>query len=323
MFFKKNKQKKKWKFFGIIKTIGTIIGSVLSAIFTILFLVVFAGMFISPDSISIPSGNIAIIPITGTIVSAGTAGGFGMELTSSDKLIELIKKANESKAIKGIIFEINSPGGSPVASAEIASAIKEIVKPKFALIKETGASGAYWIATATDKIFANKMSVTGSIGVTASSLEYAGLLTKYNVSYRRLVAGELKDAGSPFRTMTDKERELFQRLLDKIHDYFIEEVSKNRKISIEKVREIATGFVFLGEEAKQIGLIDQIGSRQDAIKVLEKQLNISAEIAEIKPKKGLFDLLSTKFESFSYFAGKGFGSAFTEQRIDNHLKVFT
>lgn len=316
-------EKKGWKFFGIFKTVISIIGGIISTLITLLFIFFFVSLFVPSDALSIPSGNIAVIPVSGVIVESDSKSAFSQEVITSAKLIEIIKKVNESNKIKGIIFEINSPGGSPVASDEIASVIKEINKPKIAVIKEVGASGAYWIATAADKIFANKMSITGSIGVTSAGLEYYGLLARYNVTYRRLVSGELKDAGTPFREMTEKEKMLFQKLLDKIHEYFIEKVAINRKLPIEKVRELATGFVYLGEDAKELGLIDEIGSRNDAVKLLEKQLGITAEIAEFKPKKGLFDMFSSKFDSFFYFAGKGFGNSLVESKVQNPFEVMT
>lgn len=275
------------------------------------------------DGIILPSGNIAVIPITGVITEEVSEGLFGREVVTPDIIKELLKKANQSANIKAIILEINSPGGSPVATDEIASAIKEITKPKISVIKEVGASGGYWIATAADKIFANRMSIAGSIGVTSSRLEYAGLLSKYNVTYRRLVAGELKDAGSPYKEMTSRELQLFQKMLDQIHTFFIQEVAQNRKLPVEKVKEIANGFVYIGEEAKELGLVDELGSRKEAVKMLEQQLNITGEIAEFKPGRGLFDLLSAKFDSFFYFAGKGFGSVFLDNRMRNDFEVFT
>lgn len=314
-------KKKGLKFVDFFKKSAAFLSGLVSIIFTLFLAVFFISLFMPSDGI-LSSGNIAVIPITG-LIAESAQGIFGAEITTPSKLIELIKKANESKNIKGIVFEINSPGGSPVASDDIASAIKEITKPKIAVIKEAGASGAYWIATASDRIFANKMSLTGSIGVTSSRLEYAGLLNRYNVTYRRLVSGELKDAGSPYREMTEKERELFQKLLGKIHEYFIKEVAQNRKLSVEKVKELADGFVYLGEEAKELGLVDELGSRKDAVKYLEKQLNITAEVSEFKAKKTLFDVLGAKFEALFYYAGKGFGSAIVEEGITNRLEVIT
>ena len=136
------------------------------------------------------------------------------------------------------------------------------------------------------------MSITGSIGVKTGGFDISGLMQDYNVSYRRLVAGELKDAGTPYRKMTTKEEELFQKLLDDLHTEFIQTVAENRKIPEEKVKEVATGFVYLGVEAKKLGLIDEFGGRKEAIEYLEKNLNITAKPVEYKEPVSFFDKIS-------------------------------
>src|SRR3989338_178321 len=142
------------------------------------------------------------------------------------------------KTMSAISSEINSPGGAPVASYELASAIKKINKTTIAVIREVGASGAFWAATAANKIYANQMSLTGSIGVLASHLEFAGIMQKYNVTYRGLVAGKYKDAGTPYKQMTTDEQAIYQKILDKLHEQFINAVAQNRKMSFEQVRAV-------------------------------------------------------------------------------------
>ncbi len=320
----KSKIEKTTKFFEIIKVIGGILGGLISLLFFVLFISVFIGG-LSGSSLepSIPSGNIALLKINGVITTEEDGGAlFGTPLATSEKIVKLLKKIDERKDIKAVILEINSPGGSAVASEEIGNAVKALNKTNIAVIREYGASGAYWIASATDKIYANRMSFTGSIGVIASQLEYSGLLQDYNVTYRRLVAGKYKDAGSPFKEMTTEEQKLFQKLLDKTHNYFIKEVADNRKLPESKVRELATGFVFLGEEAKQLGLVDEIGGREEAIQYLETQLNITAEIAEIKTKPTLFDALSASFNKGFYFIGVGIGQTLIQApKYENKMEI--
>ena len=194
-----------------------------------LMFVIFAMIFISimgsflPEGIQ--SGNVAVIPIEGVISTTSSTFMAGVK---SQSIVKRIKKANENDNIKAILLEINSPGGTPVATDEIAQAIKNVNKTTIAVIRESGASGAYWIATATDRIFANRMSVTGSIGVQASKLEFSGLIADYNITYRRLTAGRLKDAGSIWKTMTGEEEKLFQKLIDTLHNEFIKVVAENR-----------------------------------------------------------------------------------------------
>ncbi|MBT5924903.1 S49 family peptidase, partial [Candidatus Woesearchaeota archaeon] len=150
-------------------------------------------------------GNVAIIPIEG-IITANGASYLGGNTISSQDIVSFIEDADAKSQIKIIVLEINSPGGSPVASDEIAVAIKRTEKPVIALIREVGASGGYWIASATDHIIANRMSITGSIGVISSYLEFSGLMEEYGVGYEQLTAGQFKDMGTPFKKLQDEER---------------------------------------------------------------------------------------------------------------------
>ncbi|MEM2138608.1 MAG: signal peptide peptidase SppA [Candidatus Woesearchaeota archaeon] len=235
--------------------------------------------------------NIAIIPMYG-VISVSEGDMFSSDVISSDAVIKKIEKAENNKEIKAIIFDINSPGGSPVATDEISQKIKSLKQKNIttiSVIREYGASGAYWIASSTDYIFANRMSLVGSIGVIGSYLDFSGLLNRYNITYQRYVSGNLKDMGSPFKQASEEEKIVFQKMINDLNEIFINEVSENRNLSVDYVRELATGQVYLGIEAKELGLIDEIGSKQDAIKLIEKKTNISANIIEYKESKSIFD----------------------------------
>jgi len=295
----------------ILGTTWKIISICISALLFIFFFIIFASFI----SVLIPSeyetGNIAVIPIDGIITTDGpTTWVTGVK---SSTVVELLEKAEENKEIKAILLEINSPGGSPVATDEIAQAVKKSEKPVIAVIRESGASGAYWIATSADTIFANRMSITGSIGVKASHLEFAGLLADYNVTYRKLIAGKYKEAGSPFTEMTPEEEKMYQKLLDTLHNEFITAVATNRNMSKQKVTELATGFVYLGSEAKELGLVDELGTKEDAIKHIEKQLNITAEPIDYKKKGTFFEELSSVTANNYYQMGRGMGSIFSQE----------
>ncbi len=287
---------------------------IISIAISILMLLFFGMIFISFFGAILPEelklGNVAVVPIEGLI---STDGDNWMPTVKSAGIVEQIEKADKNTEIKAILLEINSPGGTPVATDEIASAVKSANKTTIAVIRETGASGAYWIATAADKIFANRMSVTGSIGVQASRLEYYGLMADYNITYRQLISGRLKDAGTPLRQMTSEEKQLFQRLLDGLHEEFIATVAENRNLPKEKVREMATGFVYLGSEAKELGLVDELGGKKEALTYLEKELNITAEPVEYKESKGFFAELSGLTSENFYQMGRGIGSVFTAE----------
>src|SRR3989338_241632 len=187
-------------------------------------------LFVGVDVESL-SGNVALIPVEGIILGSDDSGSLFETVASSQDIIELIEKADSNPGIKAIILRVNSPGGTGVASDEIATAVRKTNKTTVAWIREIGTSGAYWVASSADYVVANRISVTGSIGVIASYLEFPGLLEEYNVTYRRLVAGKYKDLGSPFREMTEEEKTIFQQDLDLMKDYFVSEVAKNRKMS--------------------------------------------------------------------------------------------
>jgi len=210
---------------------------------------------------------------------------------------------------KDIFLYINSPGGSPVASEEIANAVKKTNKTTAAWIREVGASGAYWAASATDHVVANRMSITGSIGVLGSYLDFSGFLNEYNVTYQRLVSGKYKDVASPFREMTKEEESIIQSKLDLMHNYFIKEVAKNRNLSEKTVRDLATGMFYLGSEAKDSGLIDELGGKDEAVKFIEAKHGVKAEIAKYKKQKTFFGMLSGLLSEKSFYIGKGIGSA--------------
>lgn len=305
-------------FVRVIKTFGVIIGAMVSLVF-LLFLVIFLIAFFMPSAPLI-GGNVAVVPIKGMITTDGSGDLFEKSGVESEKVVGWIKKADEDQGTFAILLEINSPGGSPVATDEIARAVKEANKPVVAVIRESGTSGAFWIAAAADYIFANRMSVTGSIGVIGSHLEFAGLLKDYNVTYRRLVAGQYKDAGSRWKEMTPEEQELFQKMLNKIQVEFVQEVSTNRKLPIEKVQEIANGFVLLGSEAKELGLIDALGNKDDAVKYIEQKFNITAKLYEFKPSKSFFEEL---IGVSSYNVGKGIGTALTTRVETDTVKITT
>jgi|TARA_Y100000310_G_scaffold335670_1_gene418280 protease-4 len=309
----KNEKNKWWYVVKII--IGlTILSFILS---------VFVSLFVGTDFEGL-DGNVAVIDITGTIIAEKDVDFLFEDVTSSDEIRKLIRKADRNDRIKAIVFKINSPGGSAVASEEIANEIKKTNKTTVAWIREVGASGAYWIASSTDYVIANRMSVTGSIGVIASYLGFSGFIEEYNITYERLVAGNLKDMGIPFKELTSGERALFEKSLNTIHDYFIEEVAENRNLRKKDVEKIATGMFYLGVEAKELGLVDELGSREEVINYVEKQIGEDVDLVEYKKEKGFFGSLSGIMNENSFYIGRGIGSSlFTKSRLADSLSIST
>lgn len=297
----------------ILTIIGIISGLLSLAFFAFLFFIVVSAV---SEPTAFAEGNIAVIPIEGVIATDGS------EVVSSD-VVEWIREAEEDDSIKAVMFRVNSPGGSPVATEEIARAIREMQKPNAAVIREIGASGAYWVSSATDRIYASRMSLVGSIGVLASYIEVAGTLQRYNATYRSLTAGEFKDTGSPFKELTPSEEAMFRNQLDALHDIFIQAVAENRGLPEDKVRKIANGWVYTGDESLANGLIDEIGNEDDAIADFEHDLNISAELVEFSRPPTLFGSVFGVVKDSSYYVGRGIGDAITEPKAQAPVKVWT
>ncbi|MBW3014858.1 signal peptide peptidase SppA [Candidatus Woesearchaeota archaeon] len=272
------------------------------------------------DSKVFLGGNVALIRVAGMITVDGQSGTFSDSGTSSKEVVAYIEEASENPMLKAIVIDINSPGGTPVASKEIADALKESTKFTVCYIREVGASGAYWVASACDKIVANDLSITGSIGVIGSYLEFSGFLDKYQVKYERVVSGEYKDMGSPYKELTDSERILLQSTVDKMHDYFVKEVAANRGMQVEDVKKLATGEVFLGLDAKENGLVDELGDMKVVERLLREKLNItSIEYVEFYKERSFWDLVSVSMREPSYYVGKGIGDEFFSKSQDSPL----
>lgn len=203
----------------------------------------------------------------------GTAT-FMDDSTASEDVVAAIRDADSDPNIRGIFVEIDSPGGSPVAGEEIADALRTATKPTVALIRQTAASAAYWAATGAQKLFASKNSDVGSIGVTMSYVYE----TDPNKKYIDLSSAPYKDTGSPDKELTALERTLLLRDVGIIHDNFVRAVANNRGLAIEKVRAIADGSTVLGERAKELGLIDEIGSWKEAEEYLGRNIDSSVQI---------------------------------------------
>jgi protease-4 len=203
---------------------------------------------------------------------------FDYDVTSSDYVDYLITTANEDPDIHGIIVEVDSGGGSPVAGEEIANAIKRSKKPVVAYIRDMGASSAYMAASTADRIFASKSSNIGSIGATMSYISSAESNMTNGFTYEQLSSGKFKDSGSPDKELTEEERALFMRDINILHDNFVKVVAENRNLPVEEVMKIADGSTVLGERAKELGLIDEIGGRAEAEALLSTMTGVETEV---------------------------------------------
>lgn len=258
------------------------------------------------------------IKIYGPIVPAG-APMSALSGVNPDKVVQKIRWA-ESRGIRGLIFEINSPGGSVVPSKEIADGIAALKMPTVAWVRDLAASGAYWIASACDRIVADTCSGVGSIGVISTHIEFSELMKKYGVSYESFKSGEYKDAGVPFRKITPKERRFIQDHIDAIHKRFVATVAENRGLDPKKIAGLADGKIFLGEEAKTIGLVDRIGGRAEAIRQCELLGSFKhLMVAEIEDFREEFALM---LRSFLSLGPQEIGRGFSHGLLDRLLTDF-
>lgn len=266
--------------------------------------------------------KVGIIEMNGQIMGEAPISFFPTAALTPEYVKEQIKLAEKAN-VDAIIFKINSPGGTVLATKKIGDAIKKLNVTTIAVIDEVGASGGYWAASAADIVIADEMSIVGSIGVLSQSLEFSGLMEKYGVRDQTITGGEYKDIGSPFREMTEEERAILQSKIDTIHQYFINEIASNRGMSQEEVEKVATGLFYLGGEAKALGLVDEIGGMDLAREIIKKQFNVT-ELQEIQFQEtpGLLDLLTGMLSKPAYYLGKGVGSSIFKTEENNlQLKV--
>jgi len=245
-------------------------------------------------SASFTGGNILLSPRIALIKIEGV-------IVDSREVIDDLKKYKDNPAVKAILLRIDSPGGGVVPSQEIYEEVKKIreegQKKVVVSMGTVAASGGYYIASASDRIVANPGTLTGSIGVIMELANVEGLLRKIGVDSLVIKSGRHKDIGSPFRKMKPEEREILQHLLDDIHNQFIEAVASGRGLPEDKIRELADGRIFTGREAKEIGLVDDLGNLQDAIRLTADIAGIEGEpkIVETQKRLSWFDLLRNQW----------------------------
>ncbi len=220
--------------------------------------------------------KILLLDITGIITSERSSSGFGSqkEMGMIPLVREQLDLARRDKNIKSVVLRINSPGGGVTASDTL---FNELAKFKSdtgvriaAHIMDTGTSGAYYIALAADRITAQPTSVTGSIGVVMWRVDATGLMQKIGVQADEIVSGDRKGMGSPFRHLSPDEKKIFQEVIDSMHARFVNAVSRERKLSPDKAKQVADGRIFTSHDAKNYGLIDGIGYLDDAVEAVKK-----------------------------------------------------
>ena len=233
--------------------------------------------------------KVAVIRVEGTITSGGPEGTrLFSEATgaNSSRIMQQLRKAAKDKSVKGVLLQINSPGGSVTAAEEITREIQRYKetskKPIMASFGDTGASAAYYIAAPCDKIYANASTLTGSIGVYMNSKNLEELYKKIGVTDVMIKSGVHKDIMSASRPMTEEERAIIQNMVNEMYEQFLTTVSTGRNIPVEQVGALADGRVYTGKQAKDLQLVDEIGNYYDALDGLGVAVGIKGTPAVVE-----------------------------------------
>lgn len=240
--------------------------------------------------------EIGIIHINGVIAGGGNGGGFLSDWSGSEEVTAGLRAAAKNPRLKAVVIRLNSPGGTASASQEISTEVERLKQSGKKVVVSMGdvaASGAYWIASGADQIVANPATITGSIGVIIQTQNMQPLFGKIGLSTETFKSGPYKDMGSSSRPVTPAERAIFQSMIDDIYGQFINVVASGRKMDIEKVKMLADGRVFTGQQAKELGLVDELGNHYDAIDLAARLAGISGEplVVELGPRNIWRELL--------------------------------
>src|ERR1700726_4863683 len=273
------------------------------AVFTLVYLSLHAG----GDNSSLRASfgdKIGVVELEGVILDPST-------------VVQQVKKFGDDDSIKAIIIHVNSPGGGVAASEEIYREVKRVRDEKkkhiVASIETVGASGAYYVSSATNKIYADNGSVVGSIGVISEWVNYGDLMRWAKLKPEVLKVGALKDTGDPTRELTPAERQYMQGLIDNMYGQFVQAVADGRHVKASDIKSIADGRVWTGEQAMNLHLIDQIGDFRSAVLDTAKSVNISGEPVLVHPEKDRKSLLDLLFGDASQWLPT------KERLLDQHV----
>jgi len=257
----------------------------------------------------LPGQQVAIIPLKGEI--SNSIDVFDSAL-SADEIVKLIDEADSNPSVGAILIDIDSPGGEVIASKQIVYKLREVEKPTFSYIGSLGASGAYYVAAATDYIMLDEDSITGSIGVISIFTNFTELLEKVGIGVIVLKEGKFKDMGSPFKDLTEEEREIMQSILNQVYNGFRDDVLEFRqgKISSSELDSVADGRILSGKQAYEKNLVDELIQKD---KVRER----IGELAGLdNPVFVTYYKETPSLYEFIFSSGRAFGSGFL-----NSLKI--
>jgi len=251
--------------------------------------------------------RVVVIKLTGAIQES--VGGFFAGGIAPDQVYHQLQLAAEDQNIKGVVLRIESPGGSIAASQSIAAMVREFEKPIVVSMADMAVSGGYYISAPAQGIVAHPGTMTGSIGVISTFMDMEGLYEMLGIEVEIIKSGEHKDMFS--RSLTEEERKLMQDLSDEAYKQFITEVAEGRGMDVAEVRRAATGEIFLGSQALELGLIDRLGGIDEAIEYLAEMNDLEKPVRYEFPPPSMFDQLF----GYGYSVLVTIEKAFTDPRV--------
>ena len=288
----------------------------LAELLGVLLVVAIAGLALRVGSSlaesALPSFTVAEVAVEGPITRDGgqpsplrAAAGAG-----ADDVVEQIELADESRGADALLVKLNTPGGEIVPSEDIRIAAERFDGPTIAYATDVCASGGYDIAAGCDELWAREGSIVGSIGVIGSRVNAADLADRLGLSYERLAAGEYKDAGTPLKEFEPDERAYLQGLIDDYYDQFVETVAEGRELDEETIRDTEAR-VYLGDQAAELGLVDELGTREDVEAHVEELIDEPVAVEEFEPSRGVMRRLRGGAQSVAFALGAGVASVFS------------
>ena len=258
--------------------------------------------------------NVAEVEVTGPITrdSGGTGPLSAAPVgAGADRIVDQIERADLDGSVDALLVRLNTPGGEIVPSEDIKLAAERFDGPTVAYATDTCASGGYEIASGCDEIWAREGSIVGSIGVVGSRVTLGEFADRLGIQYEQLTAGEYKDAGAVWKELEDDEREYLQGIIDGYYDKFVEGVASRRDLDRTEIEDTEAR-VYLGSEAKDIGLVDETGTRRDVEARLEELLDRPPAVEEFEPQAGFSQRVSASAQRVAYAFGAGIAGSFRE-----------
>jgi protease-4 len=244
--------------------------------------------------------GVAVVRIYGPIQTESSESLFGFYEGGADHIVKKIRSFRKNKLVKAIVVRVNSPGGTVAASQEILAEIKLARKDGKKVVVSMGdlaASGGYYVSCHADRIFADPGTLTGSIGVFVGNIDLTELARKIGVDMNIIKSGKFKDILSPWREMTEEERELLMETVEDVYGQFLEEVSAGRNMPLEELRPLADGRIFTGARAKEVKLVDELGGLQEAVAAAARMAGLEGEPEIIRDYETLWDDMFTMIDS--------------------------